>query len=110
MHWLPDLMHCTGAGVRVNAPKGEVWLRPTRDGIKADYTTGPLVNGNATAYAKAVKQTALDYAHELELPWSKDTQGNIRIKDLQRYYEHTFRPDILAAETLLRWESRSQDQ
>lgn len=107
MHWLSNLMKRTATGVRIDAPEGEVWLRPTTRGIKAEYMNGPLANASASAYARAVKRAALDYARGLELPWSSGPEQAIRIKDPMLYYEQTFRPDILAAETLLRWESRS---
>ena len=103
----PEIMACRAGGVRIETPAGEVWLRPTPQGIQAEYARGPLVNGSATAYAGEVKQAALDYSHALDLPWSSDGDATIRINDHQRYYEQTFRPDLLAAETLLRWESRS---
>lgn len=104
MHCPPDLMERRDNSVRIDAPKGEVLLRPTRNGIEAEYISGPLVNASASAYANSVKQAALDYAHELELPWSSGADKTIQIKDPILYYEQTFRPDILAAETLLRWE------
>jgi hypothetical protein len=107
MHWLTDLMRRTEGGIRIDAPEGEVWLSPTPTGIKADYRRGNLVNGSATAYAESVKQAALDYACELELPWSSHPDGTIRVEDSQLYYKQTFRPDILASETLLRWKSKS---
>ena len=107
MHWLPDLMERTNNCVRVNAPHGEVLLRPSRNGIQADYRRGPLVNGSANAYANSVKQAALDYARQLQLPWSSGPGEAIKIEDPMLYYEQTFRPDILAAETLLRWDSGS---
>ena len=107
MQWRPGIMACSAEGVRIETPAGEVWLRPTPQGIQAEYARGPLVNGSATAYAREVKQAALNYAHALELPWSNHGDATIRINDHQLYYEQTFRPDILAAETLLRWESRS---
>jgi len=48
MHCLSELMQRREDGIYIDAPAGQIRLSPTKKGIKAEYISGPLVNGSAT--------------------------------------------------------------
>ena len=98
-----ELMRRTREGVLIQGNQGEVLLMPAAQGLSAAYVAGPLVNGSALAYAQTIQVAALRYAKQLSLPWRLDAEGGIKVTDPHHYYEDCFRPEVHAAETLLRW-------
>ena len=103
MLWTAENMRRTSDGVRIETTRGTVLLSPGRNRIDARYLYRPLVNGTATAFAQRIRDEALQLARQVELPWTLSEKGSLRIKDHRQFYEQSFRPEIQAVETLLRW-------
>ena len=96
----------TDDGVLISAPSGEVLLKRGKECIVAEYHSGPLINGTATAFAEKAKRTALEYASKLEMPWTEDRDDGLKIHDHGVFYQQTFSNQTYALETLNRWTSQ----
>jgi len=106
MHLPLDMIRRTDDGVLISSPRGEVLLKRSREGITAEYLSGPLVNGTSTAFDENAKSALLNYASEIELPWTRSHVGSIKINDHERFYEQTFSGPTYALETLNRWSQK----